>query len=104
MIEQRIATPVQVTPMHLDAFLNFRPCLEMFDAVLDFEIRGNGQRRTNDVHVKRNTCVAWCRTVLKSALTQFWCSVYGSLNSGSEVGERGAILYRHAHTFAALAF
>jgi len=59
MIEQRIATPVQVTPMHLDAFLNFRPCLEMFDAVLDFEIRGNGQRRTNDVHVKRNTCVAW---------------------------------------------
>jgi hypothetical protein len=38
MIEQRIATPVQVTPMHLDAFLNFRPCLEMFDAVLDSEI------------------------------------------------------------------
>jgi hypothetical protein len=32
--------PVQVTPMHLDAFLNFRPCLEMFDAVLDSEIRG----------------------------------------------------------------
>lgn len=35
MKEHRIAVPVQITPIHLDAFLNFRPCLEMFDAVLD---------------------------------------------------------------------
>jgi PD-(D/E)XK nuclease superfamily len=38
MKEQRVAIPVQVTPAHLDAFLNFRPCLEMFDAVLDSEL------------------------------------------------------------------
>jgi hypothetical protein len=38
MKEHRVAIPVQVTPAHLDAFLNFRSCLEMFDAVLDSEI------------------------------------------------------------------
>lgn len=39
MKENRIAIPVQVTPVLLDAFLNFRTCLEMFDAVLDSELR-----------------------------------------------------------------
>jgi hypothetical protein len=38
MKEHRIAIPVQVTPVLLDAFLNFRTCLEMFDAVLDSEL------------------------------------------------------------------
>jgi hypothetical protein len=38
MKEHRIAIPVQVTPVLLDAFRNFRTCLEMFDAVLDSEL------------------------------------------------------------------
>jgi hypothetical protein len=38
MKEHRIAIPVQVTPVLLDAFKNFRTCLEMFDAVLDSEL------------------------------------------------------------------
>jgi hypothetical protein len=38
MKEHRIAIPVQVTPVLLDAFLNFRTCLEIFDAVLDSEL------------------------------------------------------------------
>jgi hypothetical protein len=36
--EHRIAVPVQITPAHLEAFLHVRPCLEMFDAVLDSEL------------------------------------------------------------------
>jgi hypothetical protein len=39
MKEHRIAIPVQVTPVLVDAFRDFRTCLEMFDAVLDSEIR-----------------------------------------------------------------
>ena len=39
MKEHRISVPVEITPTYLDAFLNFRPCLEMFDAVLDSELR-----------------------------------------------------------------
>lgn len=38
MKEQRIAVPVQLTKAQLDAFLNFSPCLETFDAVLDSEL------------------------------------------------------------------
>jgi PD-(D/E)XK nuclease superfamily len=39
MKEHRIAIPVEVTPVLLDGFLNFRTCLKMFDAVLDSELK-----------------------------------------------------------------
>jgi hypothetical protein len=54
MKEHRIAIPVQVTPVLLDAFKNFRTCLEMFDAVLDSELLKEFNKLGGRLRVSQN--------------------------------------------------
>jgi hypothetical protein len=54
MKEHRIAIPVEVTPVLLDAFKNFRTCLEMFDAVLDSELLKEFNKLGGRLRVSQN--------------------------------------------------
>lgn len=54
MKEHRIAIPVEVTPVILDAFLNVSTCLEMFDVVLDSELLTEFNKLGGDLMLNKN--------------------------------------------------
>jgi hypothetical protein len=54
MKEHRTAIPVEVTPVLLNGFLNFRTCLQMFDAVLDSELLNDFNKLGGRLMVSEN--------------------------------------------------